>query len=455
MVLSRKRRQKLRLELQNNETNPETPKTEKIEIVTGKKRKRENKGSLLKGKLEVIEQNNGEKDDENKVFDEDGVNLGGIELSNKEKFASLKKKKKLKVIVQKSGEEDDEKKVLSEDGVDLGGKELSKEEKVVSLSNSDNKTKTKTKKKKKKKKVKKKKNKVDNEEVKKEVEVENVVVSEQIVQENSKGNDGDARKVYVGGMPYYSTEDDIRSYFNQCGAITEMDCMFFPETGKFRGIAILTFETEEAAEYALELDGSDMGGLYLKIEPYKTTRPTKTSDFSPPVIEGYNRIYAGNLSWDITEDDLRKLFSDCKISAIRFGEDKNTGDFKGYAHIDFADDASLNKALKLDQKFVCGRPVKISRAVPKKGAVVTNGASTSTTIKPQDNSGDNSVVTPENDIGVNLAITHENNVVNEAVPPPPPENKSGVSSGKLKRRTCYDCGERGHISSDCPKKQNS
>lgn len=181
----------------------------------------------------------------------------------------------------------------------------------------------------------------------------------------STGNDGDVKTVYVGGMPYYSTEDDIRSYFVECGVITDIDCMYFPETGKFREIAILNFETEEGAENALALDGSDMGGLYLNIQPYKATRPTKTSTFSPPVIEGYNRIYAGNLSWDITEDDLRKLFSDCKISAIRFGEDKATGDFKGYAHVDFAYDASLNKAFKLDQKFVCGRPVKISRAVPR------------------------------------------------------------------------------------------
>ena len=49
-------------------------------------------------------------------------------------------------------------------------------------------------------------------------------------------------KVYVGGIPYYSTEDDIRSYFEGCGTITEIDCMTFPETGKFRGIALISFK---------------------------------------------------------------------------------------------------------------------------------------------------------------------------------------------------------------------
>jgi RNA recognition motif-containing protein len=51
-----------------------------------------------------------------------------------------------------------------------------------------------------------------------------------------------AKKVYVGGIPYYSSEDDIRSFFEACGSITSVDCMTFPESGKFRGIAILTFK---------------------------------------------------------------------------------------------------------------------------------------------------------------------------------------------------------------------
>lgn len=179
------------------------------------------------------------------------------------------------------------------------------------------------------------------------------------------------------------------------------------------------------------------------------------------MIEGYNRIYAGNLSWDITEDDLRKMFSDCTIASIRFGEDKETGEFKGYAHVDFSDSDSLTKALKLDQKLVCGRPVKISRAVPGKLAIKNPGYVPATpTVKPQE---DNSGVMPPADKPeekysevVPPVVKPVENYYNEVMLPAvqqPQENTSGVSSGKLKRRTCYECGERGHISSACPKKQ--
>jgi RNA recognition motif-containing protein len=43
----------------------------------------------------------------------------------------------------------------------------------------------------------------------------------------------------VGGIPYYSTEDDIKSFFEGCGTITDIDCMKFPETGKFRAMLFL------------------------------------------------------------------------------------------------------------------------------------------------------------------------------------------------------------------------
>ncbi|KAE9445701.1 hypothetical protein C3L33_22400, partial [Rhododendron williamsianum] len=82
--------------------------------------------------------------------------------------------------------------------------------------------------------------------------------------------------------------------------------------------------TEAAAKRALDYDGSDMGGLFLKIQPYKSTKPKKASNFTPAIMKGYNRIYVGNLSWEITEDELRKLFLGCNISAIRFGKDKET-----------------------------------------------------------------------------------------------------------------------------------
>lgn len=148
-------------------------------------------------------------------------------------------------------------------------------------------------------------------------------------------------------------------------------------------------------------------------------------------MEGYNRIYVGNLPWDITEDQLKKLFSDCSISSIRFGMDKETGEFRGYAHVDFTDSQSLKMALTLDQKVLCGRPVRITCAVPlKKSGNHTADA-------PMSNGTNNEKASAPTSNGTNN------------------EKASATGSGKMRRRTCYECGEKGHISSACPKKQTA
>ncbi|CAH9126574.1 unnamed protein product [Cuscuta epithymum] len=310
------------------------------------------------------------------------------------------------------------------------------------------------KKKKKKKKKQKKKSKgkkeTGNEELKEGVKVVEEVAAQAITDIKLKEVVDAPTKVYVGGIPYYSNEDDIRSFFEGCGTITKIDCMIFPDTGKFRGIAIINFKTEAAAKRALGLDGSDMGGLFLKVQAYNAFRSkNKVSNFSPAAVDGYNRIYIGNLSWDITEDDLRNFFSGCQIASIRFGEDKETGVFKGYAHVDFADNPSLQTALKLDQKIVCGRPVRISCAVPKKLGALTKSRTTEV---------NNAQVKSLEDVNIlsqdNTAVPSQENNNTDFLPSNQVENvETGPLNAKIRRRTCYECGERGHESSSCPMKQ--
>ncbi|CAJ2631037.1 unnamed protein product [Trifolium pratense] len=281
----------------------------------------------------------------------------------------------------------------------------------------------------------------------------------------SQENGDASTKVYVGGIPYYSSEDDIRSYFEGCGTITEINCMTFPDTGKFRGIAIISYKTEAAAKRALALDGADMGGLFLRIQPYKATQATR---FTPELKEGYNRIYVGSLSWEITEEELRKFFSNCNIKSIRLGTDKETGDFRGYAHVDFSDSKSLKTALALDQSVLFGRPVRISCAVPLKkkpdageksvadskqgaGEKSVAGSKPGAVEKSVAGSGEKSVASSKPDAGEKSAAGEKPDAGEKETVEKPPS--SVVSGGKRKNRMCYGCRQKGHNLSECPNQQ--
>ncbi|XP_050385945.1 phragmoplastin interacting protein 1 [Argentina anserina] len=382
--------------------NDGVEKTEALGLEGNGILKKEN-GSESKKKKEKKEKKR-KRDEEEKSGDLGLEGNGDLEIGDE----SLGKEKKRKIDEEEKSED------LSSEGNGVGVKEEGKKPK------------------KKKPKWKKKKEVKSEEEKGFEVVREEQSVNQTDKETERQENGEVATKVYVGGIPYYSTEDDIRSFLESCGSITEVDCMRFLDSGKFKGIAIISFRTEAAAKRALALDGADMGGLFLKILPYKSTRVNKVvnkvSDFAPKIVEGYNRIYVGNLSWDITEDELRKLFSDCKISSINFGMDKETGEFRGYAHVEFSDSLSLTMALKLDQKVVLGRPVKISCAVPlRKSGIHPKSVSTST-----------------GTLSEAVATTASAGADNDGL---------SAISGKLKRRTCYECGEKGHVSSLCPLKR--
>ncbi len=58
-------------------------------------------------------------------------------------------------------------------------------------------------------------------------------------------------KLYVGNLSYNTTENDLQDLFAQQGAVTEVSLMMDRMSGRSRGFAFVTMETEEAAQAAV------------------------------------------------------------------------------------------------------------------------------------------------------------------------------------------------------------
>lgn len=82
------------------------------------------------------------------------------------------------------------------------------------------------------------------------------------------------RRVYIGGMPFWYTEDEIRQCWNECGEIGDLTMLTFPDTGNFRGIVFITFATQEGFDAALQFDGDELDGKRLVVQRCKAPAPT-------------------------------------------------------------------------------------------------------------------------------------------------------------------------------------
>ena len=81
-----------------------------------------------------------------------------------------------------------------------------------------------------------------------------------------------------------------------------------------------------------------------------------------------NKLYVGNLVYQVSEGDLRNLLSSCgEIADLRLITDRDTGRSKGFAFVTFADSAGKEAALKLNGQDYQGRPLRINEAEDRGG----------------------------------------------------------------------------------------
>jgi len=78
-------------------------------------------------------------------------------------------------------------------------------------------------------------------------------------------------------------------------------------------------------------------------------------------------IYVGNLSFEVTEDDLRSAFEDFgSVVSVKIITDKYTGRSKGFAFVEMTDNDEAKAAMSgLNDKEFMGRTIKVNEARPR------------------------------------------------------------------------------------------
>ena len=73
-------------------------------------------------------------------------------------------------------------------------------------------------------------------------------------------------KLYVGNLPFNSTETDLQDMFGQCGTVSEVMLIQDKFTGKSRGFAFVTMGTDDEAQAAInQLHGKAIEGRSLTV----------------------------------------------------------------------------------------------------------------------------------------------------------------------------------------------
>lgn len=95
-------------------------------------------------------------------------------------------------------------------------------------------------------------------------------------------------KLYVGNLPFSTTENELQELFGQAGAVQEVTLMQDKFTGKSRGFAFITMGSEQDAQNAINtLNGKAIEGRSLTVNEARPREPR------PPGGGGGGRGYGG------------------------------------------------------------------------------------------------------------------------------------------------------------------
>lgn len=87
-----------------------------------------------------------------------------------------------------------------------------------------------------------------------------------------------AKKLYVGGLSYGTTNDGLKAAFEKAGAVEDASILMDKMTGKSRGFGFVTMPNDAEAESAIEMwNGKELEGRRLTVNEARpmTERPPR------------------------------------------------------------------------------------------------------------------------------------------------------------------------------------
>jgi RNA recognition motif-containing protein len=101
-----------------------------------------------------------------------------------------------------------------------------------------------------------------------------------------------ATKLYIGGLPYTTTQDELQEAFAKAGSVVSTSIIMDKMTGRSRGFGFVEMGSDDDAQKAIEMwNGQDFGGRKL------TVNEAKPLEARPPRRESGGYGAGGGRNW--------------------------------------------------------------------------------------------------------------------------------------------------------------
>lgn len=152
-------------------------------------------------------------------------------------------------------------------------------------------------------------------------------------QNGDAGDEEGEFEVKVAGLSFNAYDEDVRSFFDQCGNVISVNLLTRPD-GKPRGLGFIKFSKKSSFNKAIALNGSEHMGRTLNIEESygknnnqggqrdnnRNGQPQGEANIETPTL------FIGGLSYNSTRESIMEFFAGVgEVLSARIVTDKETG----------------------------------------------------------------------------------------------------------------------------------
>lgn len=83
-----------------------------------------------------------------------------------------------------------------------------------------------------------------------------------------------ASKLYIGGLPYSTTNEELEAAFSKAGNVVSATVIMDKMSGRSKGFGFVEMSTEEEATAAIDMfNGQDFGGRNISVSEARPMQP--------------------------------------------------------------------------------------------------------------------------------------------------------------------------------------
>jgi len=200
-----------------------------------------------------------------------------------------------------------------------------------------------------------------------------------------------SNEICCKNLPWNTDENKVGEYFSNYGEVVNVKILYDRVSGRSKGLAFVEFASRDQAQAVIDdsrnlmLDGRPLLVNLADQKPERRERlPFNEGDRDRSSGESQYReprefrepreprdsrqrytAFVGNLSFNTSEESIRRFFSDCgNVVDVRIARNEE-GRAKGFCHVDFESAEDVQLAIKKSGQELEGRSMRVDESVPR------------------------------------------------------------------------------------------